>query len=160
MHVHINLQGIPSDINPITKNRQTEYISSRKEVIYSIECNNCNAKYVGETGRKLHNRIIEHRRNINRNDPLSLIVQHSNSTGHTFNLNEPKVHYNNINNKYQRLIIEAIVSKQYSKYKNQNIPLKSDIEMTNTKLTNAVIATGQLWNDTIRSEITQTRTFR
>ncbi|UYV68713.1 USP5 [Cordylochernes scorpioides] len=72
------------------------------------ECNNCNAKYVGETGRKLHNRIIEHRRNINRNDPLSLIVQHSNSTGHTFNLNEPKVHYNNINNKYQRLIIEAI----------------------------------------------------
>jgi len=32
----------------------------KRNVVYEVKCNNCNAKYVGYTGRKLHTRIQEH----------------------------------------------------------------------------------------------------
>ncbi|UYV77250.1 hypothetical protein LAZ67_15000232 [Cordylochernes scorpioides] len=38
--------------NPLTKNQPNIPIN-RKEAIYSISCNNCNSKYVGETGKKV-----------------------------------------------------------------------------------------------------------
>ncbi|UYV70391.1 hypothetical protein LAZ67_7002858 [Cordylochernes scorpioides] len=89
--------------NPITRN-----------TVYSIPCNQCNNVYVGETGRHIKDRIDEHRRNIKNKDPKSLIVQHIRNTDHDFNLANPNIHYTNINSKYKRLILEALISSKYN----------------------------------------------
>jgi len=38
--------------------------SSKKNVVYKITCKDCDASYVGQTGRKLNTRITEHHNHI------------------------------------------------------------------------------------------------
>lgn len=40
----------------------------QKNTVYCILCDNCDATYVGQTGRKLKTRINEHKRNIAKTD--------------------------------------------------------------------------------------------
>ncbi|EFN61751.1 hypothetical protein EAG_05118, partial [Camponotus floridanus] len=61
-------------------------------VIYKIECDNCDASYVGQTGRKLITRINEHRKNINYNTrSQSVITEHKLNYNHEFKWNEVKI---------------------------------------------------------------------
>lgn len=54
-------------------------------VVYKIDCNDCNASYVGQTGRRLQTRIEEHRKHINRNSSSrSVITDHKVNFGHDF----------------------------------------------------------------------------
>ena len=43
----------------------------RKEVIYSIHCNECQQSYIGQTGRSLDHRLGEHRRALRNEGVLS-----------------------------------------------------------------------------------------
>ncbi|UYV76045.1 hypothetical protein LAZ67_13002325 [Cordylochernes scorpioides] len=52
--------------------------------------------------------MTEHSRNISRQDTKSLIYQHMQTTGHTFNINNPTIHYSHIHILHQRLILESI----------------------------------------------------
>ncbi|UYV82465.1 hypothetical protein LAZ67_21002312 [Cordylochernes scorpioides] len=100
--------------NPITKSNSLNYPCNIKNAIYSIECNECKTKYVGETGRNLNVRISEHQRNIENQDNRSLVYHHVRETGHSFALSKPITHYSNIPNKQQRLIIESIISRKHN----------------------------------------------
>nr|VZI43838.1 unnamed protein product [Spirometra erinaceieuropaei] len=53
-------------------------------VIYRIQCNSCEANYIGETGKRLQTRVEEHMRAVRRMDPLSLVAEHCADAGHTF----------------------------------------------------------------------------
>src|SRR5580765_7555343 len=51
--------------------------TSRKNVVYQIACMNCDASYVGQTGRLLGTRVKEHRAHINRHSTQpSVITDH------------------------------------------------------------------------------------
>ncbi|XP_029674258.1 uncharacterized protein LOC115242254 [Formica exsecta] len=50
---------------------------SRMNIVYKISCKDCDASYVGQTGRSLKTRINEHRNHITRNtSQLSVITDH------------------------------------------------------------------------------------
>ncbi|KYN03677.1 hypothetical protein ALC62_05373 [Cyphomyrmex costatus] len=58
---------------------------SKTNVAYKINCNDCNASYVGQTGRRLKTRITEHRNHIRRNtSSRSVITEHFLQYGHDF----------------------------------------------------------------------------
>ena len=58
---------------------------SHSNVVYKINCNNCNASYVGQTGRQLNTRIKEHKNHINRNSTVkSVITEHKINFQHDF----------------------------------------------------------------------------
>ncbi|UYV66643.1 hypothetical protein LAZ67_4002435, partial [Cordylochernes scorpioides] len=65
---------------------------------------------VNETGRTIAIRASEHARNIRSKDKKSLIYQHIAESGHSFNLDNTTPIYSDIANKYQRLVLEALVS--------------------------------------------------
>ncbi|UYV82138.1 hypothetical protein LAZ67_21001108 [Cordylochernes scorpioides] len=107
----INTPSIHSLLrHPITKTGTQLSPLDYSGAVYSVSCEHCSATYVGETGRTVAIRMSEHTRNINNNDPRSLIYQHVASTGHSFNTNHPTIHYRNIPNLHQRLIRRRIGS--------------------------------------------------
>ncbi|XP_018311680.1 uncharacterized protein [Mycetomoellerius zeteki] len=59
--------------------------NQNKNVIYKITCKDCDASYVGQTGRKLISRITEHRNHINWNtNSQSVITNHRTELNHDF----------------------------------------------------------------------------
>jgi len=54
-------------------------------VVYKINCKDCDASYVGQTGRQLKTRISEYKNHINRNTfGLPVITEHRLHKNHEF----------------------------------------------------------------------------
>ncbi|KYN21604.1 hypothetical protein ALC57_06020 [Trachymyrmex cornetzi] len=59
--------------------------NQNKNVVYKIKCRDCDATYVGQTGRKLNTRINEHRNSINwKTNTQSVITNHRLEVNHEF----------------------------------------------------------------------------
>ena len=54
----------------------------KKDVVYEVPCKDCDTNYIGETGRDLHNRIVEHKAAIRREDDKNGIAVHANGHSH------------------------------------------------------------------------------
>nr|VZI01084.1 unnamed protein product [Spirometra erinaceieuropaei] len=74
-------------------------------VVYSIPCLNCNARYVGETGKRLGTRLHERQLAINRKDKLSLVYGHIRELNHDFAFEKARV-IGRANEKMARLVLE------------------------------------------------------
>lgn len=57
---------------------------NHNNVIYKICCRDCNASYMGQTGRQLITRIKEHRLNINRDVSSHSVITEHRFMGHDF----------------------------------------------------------------------------
>ena len=98
---------------------------SRSNVVYKINCMDCEASYVGQTGRLLKTRISEYRNHINRNTAqASVITEHRISLSHDFDWNNIEIlDEETILNK--RLIFEMIfIGKQ-----KQSLNLQTDTDL-------------------------------
>jgi hypothetical protein len=60
-------------------------LGDRSGVVYGIDCNDCDSRYVGETARPLRKRIAEHKR-----EP-SPVGAHLKEEGHTFDKDKVKI---------------------------------------------------------------------
>ena len=48
----------------IKAHKDKKIISDKNNIIYKIQCNNCDVSYVGQTKKKLNTKINEHIKNI------------------------------------------------------------------------------------------------
>ena len=78
-------------------------------VVYEIKCNDCNMKYIGETGRELSVRINEHKKGGTKtiDSNVSGLSQHIRNTKHEINWNDANV-IDKENNMVKRKLKEAI----------------------------------------------------
>lgn len=109
--------------------------------VYALTCNNCNAIYIGQTGRKFIHRIKEHERAWRKQTPsLSHFADHLTDNQHTFNRNT-NFHILEIENRYwhrmklETLHIHTSLSNNNTVTLNQNIP---EISSPLLKLAHAV----------------------
>jgi len=58
--------------------------SNHSNVVYRIDCGDCDASYVGYTGRRLATRLREHQLNINEPSDLLSVVSNHRLLGHNF----------------------------------------------------------------------------
>ena len=54
----------------------------RQGAVYKINCSDCHASYIGETGRNLTTRLIEHKRATRKGDVINHIAEHHQLTNH------------------------------------------------------------------------------
>ena len=64
---------------------------NKSNVIYKINCQDCDQSYIGETNRNLEKRIDEHKRNVRYHTQNSLIFQHVLNNSHQMDWANPKV---------------------------------------------------------------------
>ena len=83
-------------------------------VVYKVSCNDCEASYVGETGRSLGTRMSEHRHEN------SAVQTHANTTGHEIRPDKAKI-LDKESNWYTRGVREAIHIKVHRSSLNRDV---------------------------------------
>ena len=78
----------------------------RQGTIYKVNCNDCTATYIGETGRNLNTRLKEHKRATAIGDKTNNIAEHVRQTRHTFDWDSAHC-INFSTNWQQRLVLES-----------------------------------------------------
>jgi len=100
-------------------------VSSRSNVVYKINCLDCDASYVGQTKRALSIRVNEHRNHIRRNSTQpSVITDHRLNSKHEFDWDNARV-LDKETNYNKRLIAEMI----YIKKQKQGLNAQIDTEL-------------------------------
>ena len=89
-------------------------VLSRSNVIYKVDCSNCDAFYVGKTIRRLHQRLQEHA-----SDDHSALLRHSTETGHTIDYDNPGI-LTSDSNELRLYIKETFKINELSAHKSLN----------------------------------------
>ena len=85
--------------------KDTRKIEHEHDVVYEAKCPDCTENYVGETGRRLTERVKEHSKDTN-----SHLLRHSLATGHKpVTLEDFKILGKGYRNYYRRKVSEAIL---------------------------------------------------
>ena len=81
---HIKLALKPSNTIRSKLSRLKDILEDKDKnlIVYKIPCYSCNNCYVGETGWQLHVRLSEHKRDFERKNMRSQVVQHALENGH------------------------------------------------------------------------------
>ena len=80
---------------------------TKSGVLYEVSCQECNATYIGQTGRNLSQRLKEHQRAVKKMDTFSSAMsEHVCHTGHKINWENPTIlaHHPFL---WQRIILES-----------------------------------------------------
>ena len=96
----------------------------KRNVVYKIMCKDCDASYVGQTGRKLKTRAAEHRNHIRRNtNSHSAITEHRLNYNHDFDWENIKILDN------ERILGRRLTSEMlHIQSQNNSLNLQSDTE--------------------------------
>ncbi|XP_076049349.1 uncharacterized protein LOC143030029 [Oratosquilla oratoria] len=97
----------------LTKVKDKETEGDQVGIVYGIECRDCDAHYVGDTGKKLTTRVLEHRRAVGRKDKSSAIFRHCDDRQHEMDWQNAGVRYK-AGGKGARLFLEAWASDHKS----------------------------------------------
>ncbi|BHF81652.1 hypothetical protein SprV_0802478500 [Sparganum proliferum] len=81
-------------------------VTEQSAVVYNMPCQDCDARYVGETGKRLGTRLHEHQLAINRKDKLSLAYGHALERNHSFAFEKARM-VCRANDKMARLMLES-----------------------------------------------------
>jgi len=60
-------------------------------VVYGITCLDCNKVYIGQTGRRLTDRLNEHKRAVNNKNQSNAVAKHVSETNHQPDFNNIKI---------------------------------------------------------------------
>ncbi|EZA56794.1 hypothetical protein X777_03199 [Ooceraea biroi] len=93
-------------------------------VVYKIECENCEACYIGQTKRHLETRVKEHRSDISKDDNCrSVVSKHRALKDHNFDWCNTKILHHE-NHRRKREIAEMVFIKKHS----NSINMQKDME--------------------------------
>jgi len=96
-------------------------------VVYKINCKDCDASYVGQIGKQLKTRISEHKNHIKWKTSIhSVITEHRMQRGHDFDWDDVKIL--DVERNYSRRLISEMIN---IKFQNKSINLQTDTESLN-----------------------------
>ena len=134
LNVRISYQSL-NKLNKIIKvHKDPLPDSSQSNIVYKINCLDCDASYVGQSGRQLNTRVKEHKSHIIRNNPnRSVITEHRLNYGHDFDWENVKI-LDHEPFYHKRLVSEML----YIKRQKNSLNLQTDTEGLHHSYCNAV----------------------
>jgi len=127
------INGTVTRVSFYSMNKLNKLIKSQKDslpkyanmnVVYKINCKDCDASYVGQTGRQLKTRISEHKNHINRNtSALSVITEHRLQMNHEFDWE--RVEILDVEKYFNKRIVSEMINIKCQK---NGINLQTDTE--------------------------------
>jgi len=119
---------VPKKLNMLIKKGKDQLNNSQAtEVVYKLNCNNCDKVYIGQTKRHLGTRVKEHFNNIkNTSGNYSVVSNHRLLFNHDFQWDKPIILHKE-RNKKKREISEMFLIKKFD----NNINLQKDTENLN-----------------------------
>jgi len=109
----------------IRAQKDTLPLGFNKNVVYKLNCKDCDASYIGQTKRRLNTRVMEHKKDISKKTVKhSVITEHRLQFNHDFDWDNPTI-LDKEKRYYRRLISEMINIKTHS----NTINLQSDTEL-------------------------------
>ena len=88
-------------------------------IVYKLDCRECDNCYVRETGRLLKERKEEHKKDIQKRNPLSNVYHHVRDTGHAFNFEDVKI-VGKEQEKFKRKYLESVHTAMNAKSINRS----------------------------------------
>nr|VZI39431.1 unnamed protein product [Spirometra erinaceieuropaei] len=95
-------------------------------VVYRIWCSCGQSNYVGETGRQLRTRMVEHAAAVRRKDASSQVAAHSTGSGHTFKFDEAEILARG-DNRVSRELLESWFTGPQSINKCNDLPIQYSV---------------------------------
>ena len=92
-------------------------------IIYEINCIQCNKKYIGQTCRFLHTRLLENARSVKNEENKTALAEHAITYKHSFDFKNTKI-LDIENNLKKRLFLKMI----HIQKENSTVNYKTDIE--------------------------------
>jgi len=128
---------IPKNLDNIIKRGKNRLNDQQvTEVLYKINCNDCDKVYIGQTKRHLVTRIKEHKNNIkNLSGNFSIVTDHRLSFHHNFDWDNSNILHKE-RNKKKRDIAEMFFIKKF----NNTINLQKDIKNLNPNYDKIIIS--------------------
>ena len=98
----------------------------RQNVIYKINCKNCNKAYIGETGQNIKNRIKQHKYNVGspKNINKTALANHAIKHTHGFDFSNVKVLSSEGNVKCRKIKEAIYITKNI----NETVNFRSDTQ--------------------------------
>ena len=126
----------------LTNVKDRDEPNNRQGAVYKIKCSDCQASYIGETGRNLNTRLTEHKRATRNGDVNNHISEHHRLTNHKIDWDSAEcLTYGT--NYFQRLTLESWYTnlEQMPINRCQQLPppykrLINDINKTDEQTTN------------------------
>lgn len=79
-------------------------LEAKTNVVYQLCCENCNNVYIGETKKKVCERVNQHVAAVRNKNELSLVFKHCNENNHSINFNNPQILIQNSNVRARRFL--------------------------------------------------------
>jgi len=120
---------IPKKLDMVIRKGKDKIDAKRvTDVVYKIDCVNCEMTYIGQTKRHIATRINEHKNNINNSKGnFSVVTDHRLNLNHDFDWQKPIILHKERNRK-KREIAEMFFIKKFD----NNINLQRDTENLNS----------------------------
>jgi len=122
---------IPKKLTSIIKKGKDKLDTKMNtDVVYKLDCNDCDKVYIGQTKRHLLTRIKEHKNNIkNSSGNYSVVTNHRLSENHDFKWDDPIILHKE-KNRRRREIAEMFFIKKFKK-KDITLNLQKDTDNLN-----------------------------
>ena len=98
--------GTPPPFGTLTNVKDRDEPNNRQGAVYKIKCSDCQASYIGETGRNLNTRLTEHKRATANGDANNHIAVHHQLTNHDIDW-DSALCLTYSTNYFQRLTLES-----------------------------------------------------
>jgi uncharacterized protein (UPF0335 family) len=104
----------------LQKKRSTTPALENRNIVYRVDCTECDSSYIGQSSRRLSTRLSEHQTDVRKQLPKTALAKHTLEKNHQFDFRDVKLLAKNKTRFYDRIFCETFEIYKHGAMHNQN----------------------------------------